>query len=146
MRRRLLPSRRRRSRASRARSSQPATLGYGVGVTTTIEIGANAESVATRALSRAGYQIVERNYRCKAGELDIIARDGAILAFVEVRSRADAEHGHAAEMVTVAKRRQVARIAAHYLALVRPEIDQVRFDVVAITGDAVDVIKDAWRL
>ncbi len=113
---------------------------------TTIETGTRAETGAAAALEAAGYRIVERNYRCKAGELDIIARDGDILAFVEVRSRADDAHGHAAEMVSPTKRRQVARIAAHYLALERPEIDQVRFDVVAITGGTVDVIKDAWRL
>jgi putative endonuclease len=113
---------------------------------TTVQIGARAETGATSALEGAGFRIVERNYRCKAGELDIIARDGDVLAFVEVRSRKDGEHGHAAEMVTVAKRRQVARIAAHYLALKRPEIDRVRFDVVAITGREIEIIKDAWRL
>jgi putative endonuclease len=113
---------------------------------TTIEIGSDAESDASAALRRAGYCIVERNYRCKAGELDIVARDGDVLVFVEVRSRADDEHGHAAEMVSRAKQRQVARIAAAYLALERPNYDRVRFDVVAITGSRVDVIKDAWRL
>jgi putative endonuclease len=112
----------------------------------TIQIGARAEAAAADALHGAGYRIVERNYRCKAGELDIIARDGDVLAFVEVRSRANGEHGHAAEMSGATKRRQVARIAAHYLALVRPEIDQVRFDVVAITGETIDIIKDAWRV
>ena len=113
---------------------------------TTIDTGARAETGAVAALQRAGYRIVERNYRCRAGELDIIARDGDVLAFIEVRSRGDSSHGHAAEMVGPAKRRQVARIAAHYLALVRPEIDRVRFDVVAITGGEIEVLKDAWRL
>lgn len=113
---------------------------------TTIDAGARAETGAAAALEDAGYRIVERNYRCKAGELDIIARDGEVLVFVEVRSRADGEHGDAAEMVTATKRRQVARVAQHYLSLVRPDHDRVRFDVVAITGGVVEIIKDAWRL
>ena len=113
---------------------------------TTVQIGARAEDGAAAALHGAGYRIVERNYRCKAGELDIIAREGDVLAFVEVRSRVDGDHGHAAEMVSFAKRRQVARIAAYYLAVKRPEIERVRFDVVAITGGEIEIIKDAWRL
>ena len=113
---------------------------------TTIDVGTRAETGAAAALQRAGYRIVERNFRCKAGELDIIARDGDVLAFVEVRSRASDAHGHAAEMVGPAKRRQVARIAAHYLALKRPAIDRVRFDVVALTGGDIEIFKDAWRL
>ncbi len=117
---------------------------------TTVAQGSSAEASATAALTRLGYQVVERNFRCRAGELDIVARDGDVLAFVEVRSRADAEHGHAAEMIGLRKQRQVARVAAHYVAhrlhgqLAR--CDQMRFDVVAITGDDVQLIKDAWRL
>jgi putative endonuclease len=113
---------------------------------TTIARGATAETLATRALVRAGYRIVERNYRCAAGELDIVAQDGPILAFVEVRSRADATHGHAAEMVGRSKQRQVARVAAVYLEHRKPPAERMRFDVVAITGDQVELIKDAWRL
>lgn len=113
---------------------------------TTITIGAAAELAATRLLLDRGYRIVERNFRCKAGELDIIARDGSILVFVEVRSRADAEHGQATEMIGPRKQRQVARVAAHYLAARQPDYEEIRFDVIAITaGDAL-LIQDAWRL
>ena len=112
----------------------------------TVSRGASAESVAATALQRAGYRIVERNYRCLAGELDIVAYDSTILAFVEVRSRADDSHGHAAEMVDRRKQRQVSRVAACYLEDRRPLAAQMRFDVVAITGDDVQLIKDAWRL
>ena len=107
--------------------------------------GASAEADATSALIAAGYRIVETNFACKAGELDIIARDGEILVFVEVRSRADGAHGHAAEMVSPAKRTQVTRVARVYLQAREPVFDECRFDVVAITGDTVDIIKDAWR-
>ncbi len=111
----------------------------------TVEIGASGEDAAAAALLAAGYQIVERNFTCKAGELDIVARDGDVLVFVEVRSRANAAHGHAAEMVTPGKRARVARVARVYLAARVPVFDECRFDVVAITGDAIDILKDAWR-
>jgi putative endonuclease len=112
----------------------------------TVSRGASAESVAATTLQRAGYRIVERNYRCNAGELDIVAYDNAILTFVEVRSRADDRHGHAAEMVDRKKQRRVSRVAACYLEDRRPLAAKMRFDVVAITGNDVQLIKDAWRL
>jgi putative endonuclease len=108
--------------------------------------GAAAETEAARLLIAAGYCIVERNFRCKAGELDIVARDGDVLVFVEVRSRADDAHGSAVEMIRHAKQRRVARVAMYYLATVEPVFEECRFDIVAITaGDAV-LIKDAFRL
>ena len=112
---------------------------------TTFERGASAEQRATRLLVREGYRIVECNARFARGELDIVAKDGDVLCFVEVRSRADASHGHAAEMIDRRKQTQVARVAADYLALRAPEVDEVRFDVVAITGDDELLIRDAFR-
>jgi len=114
--------------------------------TDTRTAGQGGETRATALLTREGYTIVERNYRCSLGELDIVARDGDVLAFVEVRSRADSEHGHAAEAVDTRKQAQVARVAMHYIGLRNPRFDESRFDVVAITGDAIELIKDAWRL
>ena len=110
-----------------------------------IERGVSAESFATRLLVAAGYRIVERNFRCKAGELDIIARDGDVLVFVEVRSRSDDAHGSAVEMVGRAKQRRVARVAACYLAAMAPEFEECRFDVVAITAGEPVLLKDAFR-
>lgn len=107
--------------------------------------GASAERAAAALLIAAGYRIVERNFRCKAGELDIVARDGEVLVFVEVRSRADDEHGHAAEMVRRTKQRRVARVAAHYLAMVQPAFERCRFDVIAITAGEPVLIQDAFR-
>jgi len=112
----------------------------------TLIAGASAEAAATRLLLERGYRIVERNFRCKAGELDLIALDRNVLVFVEVRSRANDDHGHAAEMVSAHKQRQVARVAEHYLTLREPAYDEVRFDVVAITGGQIELIQDAWRL
>jgi putative endonuclease len=113
---------------------------------TTIEIGATAEDRAADALYRRGYRIVERNYRCRVGELDIIARDGPTLVFVEVRSRRTGEHGSALDAVGWRKQQKVSRVAALYIAARRPAFESARFDVVAITGSDVVVIKDAWRL
>ena len=112
----------------------------------TVTTGAIAESRATTLLLDHGYQIVERNFRCEAGELDIVARDRAILVFVEVRSRADDDHGSAAETVAWRKQRQIARVADHYLAERDPDFEEIRFDVIAITGETVELIRDAFRL
>ncbi|HVK88186.1 MAG TPA: YraN family protein [Kofleriaceae bacterium] len=112
----------------------------------TADIGASAENAAIEALIVNGYYIVERNWRCDIGELDVIARDGEILVFIEVRYRADAEHGHAALMITPEKRRRVTRVAIAYLELCKPAFEECRFDVVAITGSEIDIIQDAWRL
>ena len=115
-------------------------------MTTTIESGNAAESRAVQLLVRRGYTIVERNFRCQTGELDVVARDGDVLVFVEVRSRANSDHGHAAEMVDVRKQRKVAKVAMHYIGLRDPVFAKSRFDVVAITGDEEVLIQDAWRL
>jgi putative endonuclease len=114
-------------------------------MSSSVDAGLAAESRAAAHLERAGYRIVERNYRCRAGELDIIARDGDVLVFVEVRSRRSARFGHAVTAISPAKQRQVSRVAAHYVAFKRPRAARYRFDVVAITGDELLVIRDAWR-
>lgn len=111
-----------------------------------IELGTNAEDRAVEHLLGHGYRIVERNYKTKLGELDIVARDGAALVFVEVRSRRSSQFGSALEAVGWRKQRQVSRVATQYLAWRRPRFDVARFDVVAITGDEIVLVKDAWRL
>ncbi len=110
-----------------------------------LERGAAAERDAAQLLIAAGYEILERNFRCKAGELDIIARDGDALVFVEVRSRSDDEHGHAVEMIGRAKQRRVVRVARYYLAAAAPRFERCRFDVVAITGGDAILLRDAFR-
>ncbi|MBX3158597.1 MAG: YraN family protein [Deltaproteobacteria bacterium] len=108
--------------------------------------GARSEQAAVELLLASGYRIVERNFRVKLGELDVIAADGDTLVFVEVRSRADDLHGSAIEAVGYRKQRQVARVAEMYLAMRRPTQRRVRFDVVAITGGKAELIRDAWRM
>jgi putative endonuclease len=112
----------------------------------TLEVGTTSEDRAADHLVRKGLRIVERNYRCKLGELDIVARDGGVLVFVEVRSRRSAEFGSALDAVSWRKRQQVTRVAMQYLAYRKPRFDSARFDVVAITGDELVHVRDAWRL
>jgi putative endonuclease len=100
------------------------------------ELGKSGEDLGVETLERAGYAILERRYRTRHGEIDIIARDGEAIVFVEVRRRSGGECGSAAESVTPAKRRKVIRMAVDYLA--RADLwDKcpVRFDVVAIDDE-----------
>lgn len=113
---------------------------------TKVEVGATGEDRAASHLVRSGMRIVERNFRCKLGELDIVARDGGVLVFVEVRSRRSTEFGSALDAISWQKRRRVTRMAMAYLAARKPRFVEARFDVVAITGNELVHIKDAWRL
>jgi len=78
--------------------------------------GEAAESLAARFLAAHGLAIVGRNYRCRGGEIDIIARDGRTRVFVEVRLRRNRAFGGAAESITATKRRRLRLAAEHYLA------------------------------
>lgn len=99
-------------------------------------------------LERRGYAILERRYRTNRGEIDIVARDGSAIVFVEVKARVTREFGTAAEAVTPRKQRQLARMAIEYLARHRLAGCPCRFDVVAIDGPpdqpAVTVFKSAF--
>ena len=96
-------------------------------------------------LRSKGFVIVCTNYSCKQGELDIIARDGDELVFVEVRSRADGEHGDAFDAIGPRKQQQVARVAQAYISIECPTFETSRFDVVAQTGDVLEHLVDAFR-
>jgi putative endonuclease len=111
-----------------------------------MQTGRGSEERAARELEARGYRILSRNFRCAAGEIDLVAVDGDALVFVEVRGRRDAAHGSALEAVGAAKRRQVTRVAEIYLARKQPRFRSMRFDVVAITGGVLEVVRDAWRL
>jgi len=112
----------------------------------TVEQGRAGEDRAARVLRSAGLALIERNYRCKLGEIDLVARDGTTLVFVEVRTRTRADRGSALETVGPAKQRRIARVASHYLAMRRPSCRAIRFDVIGITVDDIVHVKDAFRL
>jgi len=98
----------------------------------TRELGRTGEDIACEHLRKKGYEIVERGFRLFRGEIDIVARDGDTLVFVEVKTRADESHGRPEESVTPGKQRQIRRIAQAYLVK-NPCADvDCRFDVVAI--------------
>src|SRR5438270_12692098 len=111
--------------------------------------GKTGEDLACRELTRRGYAIVARRWRERGGEIDIIARDGATLVFVEVKAREGHAFGEAAEAVTFRKRRRLAQLALHYLARERLLDRPCRFDVVAIHLEAgqpmVTVFQNAFE-
>lgn len=103
--------------------------------------GSQGEAQAAEYLLGRGYTILQTNWRCRRGEIDIIAQDGATLVFVEVRTRRSANLGSPEESVTVAKQRRLAELAQIYLqfreAAGKPWPDAWRIDVIAIrTGSA----------
>jgi putative endonuclease len=111
----------------------------------THERGAHQERRAQALLRARGMQIVEQNYRCRFGEIDIVARDGDELIFVEVRSRRHGDRGLAEETINHVKRERLIRVAEFYLSHRQPRFSTCRFDVVAITGDRVELFIDAFR-
>ncbi len=102
------------------------------------ELGKRGENAASKFLYKRGYEIVERNWKCKFGEADIIARDGNTIVFVEVKTRSGLEHGFPSEAIDEKKRNRYERIAMTYLANYADIDVSVRFDVVAIVAIAPD--------
>ena len=94
--------------------------------------GAEGEDLACRHLEAQGYAIVARNFRCRSGEVDVIARHGEATVFVEVKERHGASHGIGCDSVTFGKRRRIVRAARLYASSHRLEETPMRFDVVSI--------------
>lgn len=106
--------------------------------------GHSGEEYAALFLQARGLHIVARNWRCRLGEIDLIARDGATLVFVEVRQRASRSYGGAAESITIAKQRKLSAAAALYLASLGREVP-CRFDALLIgAGGNCEWIRDAF--
>jgi putative endonuclease len=99
------------------------------------QIGHIGEQAAARFLKRHGYTIVEHNYRCRAGEVDLIALDGSVVVFVEVKTRADPDEAAPFEAVTLPKQQRITRAAQYYLSTHRLFDRDVRFDVVGVWWD-----------
>ena len=108
--------------------------------------GAEAEATAAAFLERRGLTVLERNYRCRLGEIDLIARDGDTTVFVEVRRRASSDaFGGARASITSAKRMKLVRAARFYLSRQRT-MPPCRFDALLIEGEPprIDWIRDAF--
>jgi len=98
----------------------------------TRELGDRGEDLAVRHLRSLGYRIVERNYRCRLGEIDCVALQGKTLVFVEVKARRTDEFGGPLEAVDTRKRRRMTRLARHYAQEKKLSDVAQRFDVVAV--------------
>lgn len=96
------------------------------------EIARRGEDAAAAYLERVGMTVIERNWRCTSGEVDIVALDGQTLVVVEVKTRKSESAGTPEEAVSRSKQQRLARIARHYLAYADISDIDVRFDVIAI--------------
>lgn len=111
-------------------------------VLTTRQVQGNAgEDAALAHLQGHGLQLLERNFRCKGGEIDLIMRDGAALVFVEVRQRSGGSFGGALASVTPAKQRRLLHAAQFYLLRLKP-LPPCRFDLVAIDAGKLSWLKN----
>ena len=95
-------------------------------------LGARGESAAQQYLRQRGYRILLTNYRCRFGEVDLIARDGETLVFVEVKTRAQSQYGSPFEAVDARKQRTIQQVAAHYVQTRQVAACAIRFDVVGV--------------
>ena len=114
-----------------------------------LRLGAAGEDAAAAWYGRAGYEVLDRNWRCREGELDLVCRRGDVLVFSEVKTRSSSAFGHPAEAVTATKRRKLRALAGAWLGERGPERPRwrpatIRFDVVAVLAGEVEVIEDAF--
>ena len=96
------------------------------------ELGRGGEDVAERFYKKLGFRVLERNFRCKAGEIDLVARRGSVIVFCEVKTRRTDAFGDPAEAVRYAKQARLKRLAAMWLAQRRPGSIDIRFDVLSV--------------
>ncbi|MDO8786294.1 MAG: YraN family protein [Syntrophales bacterium] len=116
-----------------------------------IRTGKKGEDIAVDYLTKAGYRIIERNYRCLFGEIDIVARDQDTIVFVEVKSRKSEEFGDPQLSVGVDKQKKISRVSLNYIQEKRLHHCNARFDVVAVKmfppgNEEVELIQNAFDL
>ncbi|NOZ25547.1 MAG: YraN family protein [Nitrospirae bacterium] len=96
------------------------------------QTGKEGESLALGYLKKKGYRIIATNYRTPMGEIDIVAKDGDTIVFVEVKTRRSLSHGHPLEAVTMRKQQRLRRLALYYLKANRMSDVHGRFDVIGV--------------
>jgi len=115
-----------------------------------IVLGREGERIAERFLTKKGYKLVERNYRCAAGELDLIVLDQRVIVFVEVKTRTGMGYGTALEAVEARKQRKMIYAAQFFLNAKKLSQREARFDVIGIswpgTEPQVEHIENAFEL
>ncbi len=114
------------------------------------DLGRRGESLAAAILQERGWAILARNFRLGHKEIDLVARRGPIVAFIEVKTRAGLRYGHPLEAITRAQRTEIARVAGAWIARHGRRGDVYRFDAVAVLWQdnappTVEHLEDAWR-
>lgn len=108
-------------------------------------VGMEGEEKAVLFLQSKGYAILERNYKTKFGEIDIIAQETDTIVFVEVKARNTCSFGTPEEQISWNKQQRIMKIALTYLKKNHLENRPVRFDVVSISPDKIELIKNAFE-
>jgi putative endonuclease len=115
-----------------------------------LELGKAGEEMAFRKIKKLGYKCLERNYRCPLGEIDLIARHGDCLVFIEIKTRKGRNIAYAKEAVNLRKKRQISKTALYYMKENNCCDSKSRFDVVAVSINYgkpdIEVIQDAFEL
>jgi putative endonuclease len=113
-------------------------------------LGKRGEEAARAFLEKNGYTVVTSNYRTRSGEIDLVALDGQVLVFVEVKTRSGQSYGSPWEAITPKKQKQISKVAAEYLIHNKVVDSEARFDVVAVTvgssGPCIELLKNAFEL
>jgi len=107
-------------------------------------LGADGEERATAWYRARGYAVLARNWRCRDGELDLVVGQGRTVVFVEVKTRRTARFGHPLEAVTADKQARLRRLALTYLRETGTHAGSLRFDVVGILGEDLEVLTGAF--
>lgn len=107
-------------------------------------VGTNYEKVAGAYLESQGYEILEYNFCCRSGEIDIIAKDGAYLVFCEVKYRESERKGYPLEAISISKQRIISKCAVVYMTKHKLSNLACRFDVVGILGKEVTLLRNAF--
>ncbi len=114
------------------------------------KFGKESEDLAVRSLKKQGYKIIEKNYRCKLGEIDIIAKDKDTIVFIEVKARSSDYFGDAKSGVSPQKQMKISMVALYYLKETDQNGKNARFDVVAIDKKMgkqnIEIVKNAFDL
>jgi putative endonuclease len=108
------------------------------------DVGIEGEDLAAKALKKKGYKIIEKNYRSRFGEIDIVAEEGGYLVFVEVKRRNSMVFGGSLQAVDARKKRHMVNCAAYYLKKHKCMDRKVRFDVVGIDGNELKIVRHAF--
>jgi putative endonuclease len=106
--------------------------------------GRHGEDLAARWYDANGYDVLDRNWRCREGEIDLVVRRDGELVFSEVKTRSSLAYGHPGEAVGWQKQQRIRRLARAWLAAHDVHSTELRFDVVAIVGSTVEVIEAAF--